>query len=346
MSTLLNEISNTILDECSTDAELRHALDSFSSLCSNYTGILPDPSFDGWASDTLLASGVAINPRAAAHCVTDYLRSVQFIRGIYAAITTARIRFSAAPLRILYAGCGPFATLVLPLLGKLTPGEIQLTLLDVHQSSLNSVQRLLRHFELDSHLIETVQCDASSYQHATQLHIIIAETMQKALEQEPQVAITANLAPQLCTKGIFIPQKIEVELCLGNLADEQQMYQRFGLIDREDLQNSGKRYPLATLLTLCKGFCLSSLYQEYDIKDKLNLTTIEIPALANPQNYEALLFTRIVVFEKYQLQDYEAEISLPQRCYEISQLHGGATFQIYYQLGSYPKFVISRDDPH
>ena len=106
-------------------------------------GILPDRSFNAWAGDALLKDGVAISPAAAAHCVNDTQRSVVFIRAVYAAIKAAQARFAQAPVEILYAGCGPFATLLLPILGRFEPGELTVHLLDIHQRSLDSVGLLI-----------------------------------------------------------------------------------------------------------------------------------------------------------------------------------------------------------
>ena len=342
----LTAISDTILDDSSSPERLRSALDDFASLCSDIGGIIPDPSFDGWANDSLLDSGVAINPQAAAHCVKDYRRSAVFIRGVYAAINSARMRFGDTPVRILYAGCGPFATLVLPLLGKFSPGELDLTLLDIHRRSLDSVNQLLEHFGLDNHQIHTVQGDACHYQHPGDLHLVIAETMQKSLEQEPQFAVTANLAPQLCSRGIFIPEEISVALCLAHLDSELAMFKQSGKIDYESLVSAGKRHPLATVFTLSPKLAAAQLQaaerNERSSKLELSATTIEIPRVANLAGFDALLFTRIQVFSHYHLQDYEAEITLPQRCHELSPLAGGDSYKICYQLGSYPKFAMTR----
>ena len=209
------------MDESSSPQELRDALNLFSSSCSKFSGILPNPSFDAWAEDSLLPGGVAINPQAAAHCVRDYQRSVVFIRGVHAAISALKFRFADTPLEILYAGCGPFATLLMPLLGKFAPGDLNITLLDIHQSSLDSAELVLEKFGLGAHAVNTVQGDACVYKHPQKLHLVIAETMQKSLEQEPQFAVTANLAPQVLTEGIFIPQRIEVSLSLADLEKEK-----------------------------------------------------------------------------------------------------------------------------
>jgi len=341
----LTAIGDTLLDEASSPPDLRRALDDFVQLCSGISGITPDASFDAWARDTMLPGGVAINPRAAAHCVRDYRRSVVFIRGVYAAIHSAMARFPGTPLDILYAGCGPFATLLLPLLGKFKAGELSIHLLDIHQRSLDSVGRLLGALGFSGYRVNTVQADACTYQHPGTVHLIIAETMQKSLEQEPQFAVTANLAPQLHPQGIFIPEIIEVELCLAHLDRERASYKKLQKIDRDMQLSTGQRQPLATVLTLSPELAISHLRRaSHDLrtgKTQLNLATVEIPAVADIEHFDALLFTRIQVFSGYRLQDYEAEITLPLRCHELSPLIAGATYQVSYELGSYPKFDLT-----
>lgn len=318
-------------------------MDAFALLCGNVSDIHPDPSFDAWADDSLLASGVAINPQAAAHCVLDYRRSVAFIRGVYAAINTLLSRFPGQPLDIVYAGCGPFATLLLPLLGKFTPGELKITLLDIHQRSLDSVEALLVRFAFGAHAVRTIRGDACHYRHDKKLHLVIAETMQKALEQEPQFAVTANLAPQLLPGGLSIPQHIEVELGLADLECEKELVGKSQKIDPKALE---KRHPLATVFTLSPEGTDSQiqkgLYNALSKNLELNPTTVKIPSVVNITQLDAALFTRITVFEQYRLEEYESEITLPLKCHELSPLTGGEQYRVCYQLGSYPKFNFTR----
>ena len=122
----LTHISNTLLDEASSPAQLCEALDAFAQLCSDVGGVKPDRSFDAWAGDSLLDDGVAINPQAAAHCVKDYQRSVVFIRAAYAAINAARTRFADGPIDVLYEIWGQFthlsnAVILSKKLSKLSP---------------------------------------------------------------------------------------------------------------------------------------------------------------------------------------------------------------------------------
>ena len=342
----INSISDSILDESSSPGELRGALDAFALLCSDVSGIRPDPSFDAWAEDSLLDSGVAINPQAAAHCVVDYQRSVVFIRGVHAAINALKVRFSDTPLEILYAGCGPFATLLLPLLGKFAPGELNISLLDIHQRSLDSVELLLVHFGFCAHAVRTIRGDACHYKHRGKLHLVIAETMQKSLEQEPQFVVTANLAPQLWPTGVFIPQRIEVALYLADLEHEKELLGQSQQIDPRALEKDCRRHPLATVCTLTPESTLDQLhtarYNAHTTKLELEPTTVVIPPLADIARFDAALFTSIAVFEQYRLEDYESQITLPLKCHDLASLAGGERYRVSYQLGSYPTFNFER----
>jgi hypothetical protein len=326
----LTAIRDVLLDKSSTTQELRAALDDYAQLGSEITGVVADASFDGWAADEFLDQGVAINPQAAAHCVKDYWRSVVFIRAVNAAIDDARLKFPGQPIRILYAGCGPYATLLLPLLGKYLPAELNLSLLDVHQRSLDAVQALINCLGLAEYDIKLVRADACRYQHTSCLHLIVTETMQKSLEQEPQFAVTANLATQLCPGGIFLPEKIEVTLGLARLDPA-----------------AGPGISLGTVLTLSAAsapvLLQSASYNESSASPELPAVSLQVPVVENLPQLELALFTRIQVYGIYELREYEAEITLPQRCHDIASVHSGDVYRVSYQLGSYPRFSCVLD---
>jgi hypothetical protein len=340
----LEAIADTVLDESSSPRQLRLALDDFTQLCAGITGIQPDRSFDSRSGDTLLEQGVAINPGAAAHCVSDYRRSVVFIRGVYAAIRTAQCRFPAGPVSILYAGCGPFATLLLPLLCRFQPGELGIHLLDIHPDALDSVSLLITRFGFKEHGIQLVNADACSYQHHCALHLVIAETMQKALEQEPQLAVTANLAPQLTAGGIFVPQTICVDLYLARYQYELDMHRGGGQNDPDRSGRLGERHPLGTVIRLNQGqvagLMETATYNRDSGKTELTLATVDSPQLEDRASFDLVLFTRIQVFSRYRLQDYESEITLPLKCHDLPALPGSQQLQVSYQLGSYPQICI------
>jgi len=346
VSAALAAIGECILDESRLPADIQRALEDFTGLCTGITGIEPDPGFSAWAGDALLPNGVAINPAAAAHCISDYRRSAMFIRGLYAALAEAAIRFPDTRLRVLYAGCGPFATLLLPLLGRFDPHRLDISLLDVHRESLDSVGRLVSRLGLADYRIEALQEDATRYRHPQTLHVIVTETMQKALEQEPQFAVTANLAPQLHPGGMFLPGEIELELCLARPAVELELFERDGKIDAQALTATGERRSLGVVFRLLPERAAAQLQEAKADPasggQSLPAAQLTVPDTEGLADLEALLFTRVQVFDRYWLRDYEAQITLPRRCPELSPLVAGDCWQTRYQLGGYPRFEFTR----
>ena len=343
----LTDIAKILLDQNSSEPKLHSALKQFSRICSDISNLEPDPSYTAWSDDTFLSQGVAINPKAAAYCVKDFQRSVVFIRGVFAALQTLRSRTaSATKTKVLYAGCGPFATLLLPLLPLLEPEEFDIFLLDIHQQSLDSVAKLIKALGLSDYKVSLVQADAFSYQHPGLLDLIIVETMQKALEQEPQFAVTANLANQLSANGLFLPEEITIELALAHLTEETELYRTEGKVDNERLLRAGKRKPISTLMTLSAANA-NRLLNQTDGMDKrdligqplpaIYLDTVTIPDLKNLEHYQPLLFTRITVFGKHKLEDYQSSLTLPSRCVDLEPLEPGARYHASYVFGSYPK---------
>jgi len=232
-------------------------------------------------------------------------------------------------------------------LGRFDAGELTVHLLDIHQRSLDSVDLLISDFGLQAHHISCSQGDACDYQHPTQPHVIIAETMQKSLEQEPQFAVTANLAPQLHPQGIFIPQQIEVDLCLAKLNEEAASVKRGDTLDSVALIANGQRHRLATALCLIPAQAATMKQQASRNSAgllELNPIHLTMPVTADLTDFDPVLFTRVQAFEQHQLIDYESEITLPLRCSELTPLRAGEQFKMSFQIGNYPKFAITPMD--
>jgi hypothetical protein len=168
---------------------------------------------------------------------------------------------------------------------------------------------LIEHFELGEYDIHMLVADASTYRCPSKPQLIVAETMQKALEQEPQFAVTSQLAPQLDSGGIFIPERIDVDLCLTGT-------------DRHHL--------LARVLSLSAAACRVPEPME-----------VRVPAEVDLGSLRAELITSIQVFEHHHLLRGEANITLGRPCPELSPLTAGARFRVEFRSGTYPFFEIA-----
>lgn len=164
-------------------------------------------------------SGKAIAPSWAAFCLTDFMRTRKFILGIRDAIEE-RLRINPGrPVTVLYAGTGPYASLLTPLITVFTPAQLQMVLLEINPVSIQYLQKIITQFEMEDYLIDLVQADAVTWSipENMQPDMIVSETMNNALQKEPQVNIVANLLSQCSTGTILIPELIKVDACLlGN----------------------------------------------------------------------------------------------------------------------------------
>lgn len=89
----------------------------------------------------ILSVGKAISPRDAARGVLDFKRTAAFLLGLESAIRAALSGFDERPVHVLYAGCGPLAPLAICLMPRFPPAEVQFTLVDVHDASIDCARR-------------------------------------------------------------------------------------------------------------------------------------------------------------------------------------------------------------
>lgn len=164
-------------------------------------------------NDLYYENGKAISTYYAALCLDDLIRTRKFIRGIDKAILE---KSKKKTIHILYAGTGPFASLILPFIYRYTKEDIKYTLLEVNPFTFKILQNVISKLGLEKYDINLVKSDATKYQidPKNEPDIIISETMQSALAKEQQVPIFLNLMSQIKENVIFIPEKIKLYIGL------------------------------------------------------------------------------------------------------------------------------------
>ena len=311
MNLKLKQITDEILfsaDDFGRQFSACHALyDFFVEL----TGISHSSENADDSLQTILANGKAIAPKEAAHCVLDFARTTQFLRGIYAAIIELKKRFPSEKLEILYAGCGPFATLIIPLMSQFEPNDFRVTLIDFHKCSIDAARKIVAELEFDEFIADFLNTDANAYKHSRKPHLIICETMQTALKKEPQVALTRNLAPQLAERGIFVPQKISVAACLANSSDNAKK----------------ERIYLGEILAL----------NAENVSFNFPTITLEIPPI-DLKGLDFMLLTKVSIFDKFVLNDYDSGITYPQILHTLRDVKSGNQIEFTYISDKNPRF--------
>jgi hypothetical protein len=341
----LKKIADELLSPQADDGRLNEAAVGLYSLCSTVTGIDEYSVHADDSDGTRLPSGEAISPKDAARCILDYRRTSKFLRGIHAAILEARKRFPHVAIEVLYAGCGPFAPLALPLTSQFSSAEIRFTLLDVHKRSLDAAQRIFQVLGKSAFVRDYIQCDAASYQNDAPhvIHVVVVEAMQAALEKEPQVAITMNLAPQLCPGGIFIPERITVDCYLCDLTKEfPSLPAEADAAHSLSAGGGGRvRVNLGRVLELtaegCRNLSASGNGEEHNGASLTAKLLLDIPEDLDGE-FNFMLSTAVTVFDTIALDDYESGLTCPRILYEAGKTHRGKVIEFEYHLDDNPGF--------
>lgn len=330
----LKQITDEILSSNIEVPQLKVLVEQLYSLFSNVSGVSDNSDYHEDTVETMLAQGRAISPSLAARCTLDSFRTAQFLRATHAAVLEAQKRFPNQTLEILYAGCGPFAPLAIPLATRFKPDEIQFTMLDIHRRSLDSVHRISQVLGLSAFVRAYIKADATTYKHPAHspLHIVVTETMQAALLNEPQVAIVMNLAPQICDDGILIPERVDIDASLvdfsykpGHTGTEKPpriMLGRVAEITFESCRLLSQQFPAS----------------RNDEGTLLPFGSVETPPEAT-ENFYLTLLTTITVFGKFALGEYESLLTYPIVMHDVGEIRGGMKIEFFYQLGRKPGFM-------
>lgn len=342
----LSEASRMLLHPDSSPDHLQNAVRQMLTLFARITGLDDRDGAIEKEEDAAaqLASGTAISPRDAARCLLDHKRTAQFVRGMHAAIDTALQRFPGQIIEIVYAGCGPYTTLALPLFTCFTPAQIRFTLIDFHQRSLDSARMLVEQMGYGECVRAYVRADATTYRHPQDvpLHIVLTETMQKALAKEPQFAITANLVPQLCAGGMLVPECITIDFCVGDVVTEFATAFQTGAAVEHAPVRIGRQLLLALSAQSAGALVQAAGCNAEHGEPGLPAVAVSIPALPSQQSYTAMLLTRITVFGDIGLDDYDSGLTYPCLLQDAGPLRGGEVLEFRYRLGANPGFAFRR----
>ena len=276
----------------------------------------------------ITGTGLAISPVSAAFCITDMMRTRIFLLGIRQAIEERLKKAPGKPVIVLYAGTGPFGTLLTPLLTLFSPEQLQIILLEINPGSIAYLQKAISHFRMGPYIIDLLHADASTFfiSPKHQPDILVSETMKPALEKEPQVSITANLISQCNKSPVLIPECIRVEAALiGNIAKPG-----FTIL------------PLKLLMELTAETAAIIQNNPQSLPAFSKGIEVEITMPADPSCTQLVLLTHIKVFGQHILQFNECGLTIPHRLLDLGiSNEWPRKFLFKYHAGTVPGFVCT-----
>ncbi|HEY3359354.1 MAG TPA: hypothetical protein VGQ83_39255 [Polyangia bacterium] len=286
------------------------------------------------ARDLPLPTGRALAPLSAGRCVIDFMRTSCYLRALRLAIAEAGRRCGAVPVHVLYAGCGPFAALAVPLMPGLTEGAVTFTLLEVNARALAHARAVIEALGLGGFVRAYVQADATVWRHdaGAPVHVVVAEALQAGLEQEPQVALTANLGPQLADGGIFVPERITLRACL---ADRAREHDPAGGGSRS---GDRVRVDLGPVLEITAAGLDGGRWQDHPgaaAGAVLPAATVVIPRHEVAAR-DFFILTHLEAGGGLALGDYDSGLTCPRLLHELRGLAPGTAVAFTYHVGARP----------
>lgn len=282
-----------------------------------------------------VGSGAAIAPTWAAMCLFDIARTRQFVGGIKEAITDTIAMQKDKPVQVLDAGCGPYGLLsLLPAL-YFSPAEVQFTLLDIFPGNISSARTLINALGMQQYFAELLCTDALTYTwpQQTPLHILVTETMNRALSKEPQVAISLHLSPQLAAGGILIPEAIEVRLKCIDRTKRNQLNQ--SVEEGDIVPHHLYAEDLGLVIRLDKHSREAGI-------SRRPLCSITLPGHFNVGQHQLELDTHVSIYKKYELGKNESGVTLPYVIIEAekNKLETSNILPFYYELSGKPGIYL------
>lgn len=272
------------------------------------------------------ASGLAVSPYAAAFCITDMMRTRKFLQGIQEAVYAKLTENPGRPVKIFYAGCGPFATLLTPLTTVFSPAQMQLVLLDINPLSHEYLQKIIRGFALENYILGIEITDALQYTIPAKYKpdILVSETMKPGLAKEPQVSLISHLLPQCDSRTIVIPESITIDACLlGN-----------------SVNNPGVIYKLKTLMKFDAALAIQIKQNPRQLDVLTNGVTAIINERPSVMFSRLVLNTQINIYGDHQLDFYDSSLTLPVPVMDIAAIKKyPARLLFHYRIGDNPGFT-------
>jgi predicted RNA methylase len=324
--TTLREIAESLLDKTRPAYTLRDEVVQLRKIFETASGLTLDTAVDISEGETLTADGIAISPIMAAMCVDDFARTVTFMRGLQDAISEASQRVEGR-VRVLYAGCGPWAPIAIPLMSADASKDAVFHLIDIHEQSIQSARRVISTLGLHDHVERLEVADARGYEIATPPDVIVVEMLRAGLEDEPQVVVAGHLIRQ-APNAVLIPATITLDLVLVNSRREFAMNDE--LLDRD-------RIYVERVLTVDRDSLIAQ-------GTHFAPTRVTIPD-HDPLRYRAVICTTVQTFGDHILRDYDSGITCPRILNLAREIRPGDILELSYEINRRPGVRIRRIDP-
>ncbi|CAM1342984.1 phytanoyl-CoA dioxygenase [Tenacibaculum aestuarii] len=213
----IKEKVSTLLKSNTQQAEVENLINEIHTYFRELTQLTGfDNNIEHLAAVTT-AKGKALGLNHAAQCLLDYKRTVKFLKAMVTAIKDKQQHHPDETIRVFYAGCGPYAPFVTLIAPLFSSEEVQFSLLEINDKSLEYAKNLIQKLEITNYITNYYAADAVTFKipEAEKYHILFSETLDALLYRECYVPILFNLLPQLPQDITVVPKNVLVKMSLS-----------------------------------------------------------------------------------------------------------------------------------
>lgn len=345
MKDSIKQIIEIILNEESTVKQIKESIDNLYQTFTEITKL--DGKLEKAELGAILEEGEILSPRTSAGSIQDYVGITKFLRGIKKAIDFQLKVNQGKRIKIMCVSSGPYAAILFPLIPLFSENEIEISLVDYYDISINALKSLITHFGFDNYFNELLSINPIKYNSDQLFDLIIIDNIQKGLAKEPQVAYTDHFSKFLSRDGSLIPEEIKISASIANLQNEivtpgnkwtsfWQNIKRNISIDRRILLND--------IFILDKG-----VRSKYNLVDLSNNQIILFSTKVRQkigQMGNLILLTEIKIFDDVLLiENDDTGITKPYFDKDVPPIDEGMEISFSYLLGNSPRFLMNITKP-
>ncbi|XRE43434.1 hypothetical protein ACIVBQ_001638 [Tenacibaculum discolor] len=213
----IKEKVSTLLKDSIEQSEIENLINEIHTYFKELTQLTGFDNHIEHLAAITTAKGKALGLNHAAQCLLDYKRTVKFLKAMVMAIKEKQQNYPNETIRVFYAGCGPYAPFITLIAPLFSPEEIQFSLLEINDKSLEYAKNLIKKLELTNYVTNYYTADAVTFKipEPEKYHILFSETLDALLYRECYVPILFNLLPQLPKDTAVIPENVLIKMSLA-----------------------------------------------------------------------------------------------------------------------------------
>lgn len=309
-------------------------------------------------------SGLILSPDNCLTSIMDDMRVSAFNKAAKNAITEKL--YAKKRVSIAYPACGPFAPLLLPLLGwfkkhsNLEASALAISFIDIQEGAICSVRKLCEELDICDWVDGFYCMDALEFDEGKRFDVVLLESMQHGFTREGHLAIARHFAGKLTNNGELLPNEIVLNAFITSPQREYvEQWQNASEVSAAEMDPivQKERITLGEIGAInARTLEQLSIISLQGGTELVEFNTLRLPDLSMQREPALIICTKVHVRNEIWLNEYDSGIThpLPDQhvCINFTPkenrvgdllVKSGDAIKFYYRWIGLPGFLITLD---